>query len=169
VVTPVYRSFLGVAKDAVTTTLSAAVAAGATTVNVVGTGVAASTTIFIWDGPLSESRAVSAGGGTSALTVAALTNAHPANCYVTAQLTASVGPADYIPVTTLKPQDHYDLLEDKGYRGSMGDVYNGVQGTRYSDFDLGGDCFADTIGYLVGGLLGAVDFAGGSPNTHTLR
>lgn len=163
---PVYRSFLGVAKESTTTTLAASVAAGATSVTVVGTGVAASTTIFIWDGPNSESRAVTAGGGTSTLTVAALTYAHSANCYVTAQLTASVGPTNYIPVTTLQPADHYDMLEDKGLRGSMGEIYNVVQGVRWSEISLAGDCFPDTIGFLLGGVFGATDFTGGTPNQH---
>jgi hypothetical protein len=161
-----YRSFLGLAKDASATTLAAAVASGATTVTIVGTGVPASSTIFIWDGPLSESRAVTAGGGTSTLTVAALTNAHPAGVYITSQLTASVGPTDYIPVTSIEPEDMYAPLEDKGYRGSVGDVYNFIQGPAHSEFSLAGDVFADTIGYFIGGVLGATDFTGGTPNTH---
>lgn len=160
-----YASLLGVAKET-STTLSAAVAAGATTVPIVGTGVPASSTIFIWDGPLSESRAVSAGGGTSSLTVAALTNAHPANVYITSQLTASVGPTDYIPVTTIDPEDMYADLEDKGLRGSVVDVYGIVQGAAHSEVSLAGDVFADTIGYFLGSILGATDFTGGSPNTH---
>lgn len=161
-----YRSFLGVAKESSATTLAAAVAAGATTVTIVGTGVPASSTIFIWDGPLSESKAVSAGGGTSSLTVAALTSAHPAGVYITSQLTASLGPTDYIPLTTIEPEDTYLALDDKGYRGSVGDVYNLVQGPAHSEFSLGGDVFADTIGYAIGGILGATDFTGGTPNTH---
>lgn len=161
-----YRSFLGVAKDASATTLAAAVAASATTVTIVGTGVPASSTIFIWDGPLSESKAVSAGGGTSSLTVTALTYAHPAGVYITSQLTASLGPTDYIPVTTIEPEDMYTPLEDKGFRGSVGDVYNLVQGPAHSEFSVAGDVFADTIGYVVGGVLGATDFSSGTPNTH---
>ena len=161
-----YRSFLGVAKDSSATTLAAAVAAGATTITIVGTGVPASSTVFIWDGPLSESKAVSAGGGTSTLTVAALTNAHPAGVYITSQLTASLGPTDYIPVTTIDPEDMYVSLEDKGMRGSVGDVYNLTQGPAHSEFSLAGDVFADTIGYMIGGVLGATDFTGGTPNTH---
>lgn len=159
-------SLLGLAKDSLATTLSAAVAAGATSIPVVGTVVPASSTIFIWDGPSSESRAVTAGGGTSTLTVAALTYAHPANVYVTAQLTASVGPTDYIPVTNISPEDIYAPLEDKGMRGSLVDLYGIVQGPAHSEFSLAGDVFPDTIGYLLGGILGATDFTGASPNTH---
>jgi Phage tail tube protein len=162
-----YRSFLGVAKEtAGVTSLTAAVAAGATTLTVSNTSVPASSTVFIWDGPLSESKNVSAGGGTTTLTVAALTNAHPAGVYVTSQLTASLGPTDYIPLTTIEPEDMYIPLDDKGYRGSVADVYNLVQGPAHSEFSIGGDVFADTIGYAVGGILGATDFTGGTPNTH---
>ena len=164
---PTFRSFLGVAKDAIATSLSASVAAAATTITVVGTSVPASSTVFIWDGPSSESRAVTAGGGTSTLTVAALTYAHPANVYVTAQLTASLGPTDYIPVTSIDPEDTYADLEDKGWRGSIVDTYGIVQGPAHSEVSMAGDCFPDTIGYLVGSILGATDFTGGSPATHT--
>ena len=163
---PSFRSFVGIAKDSINTTLSAAVAVGATTLPVVGTGIAASSTVFIVDGPLSESRTVTAGGGTSSLTVSALTNAHAANTYVYAQLTASVGPANYIPVTSLEFQDKYTQLDDKGYRGSNVDSYNRVQGVVNSEISLGGDLFTDTVGYLLGGIFGASDFTSGTPNTH---
>lgn len=161
-----YRSFLGIAKETSVTNLTAAVAAGGTSLAVSNTSVPASSTVFLWDGPLSESKNVSAGGGTQTLTVAALTNAHPANTYITSQLTASLGPTDYIPVTTIEPEDMYTPLEDKGFRGSVGDIYNLVQGPAHSEFSLAGDVFADTIGYLIGGILGATDFTGGTPNTH---
>lgn len=163
---PTYRSFIGISKDTVTTTTSAAVAAGATTVPIVGTGVAAGSTIYIWDGPNSESRAVTAGGGTSSLTVAALTYAHPANVYVTAQTTGSTGPTDYVPVTSIDVEDIYSDLEDKGYRGSAVETYDIVQGPAHSEITVNGDAFADTIGYWIGGVLGATDFTGGTPNTH---
>jgi hypothetical protein len=165
---PSTMSVCAIAKDAIATTLAAAVAAAATTVTVVGTAVPASSTIFIWDGPNSESRAVTAGGGTSTLTVAALTYAHPANVYVTAQLTASIGPTDYIPVTSIEPEDIYAALEDKGMRGSLVETYGIIQGPAHSEVSLAGDVFADTIGYLIGGVLGAVDFTGGSPATFAL-
>lgn len=163
---PTYRSFIGLAKEASTTTLAAAVAAGATTVPIVGVGVPASSTIYIWDGPSSETRAVTAGGGTSSLTVAALTYAHPANVYITSQLTASVGPTDYIPVTSIDVEDIYEDLEDKGFRGSAVDTYGIVQGPAHSEITVAGDAFADTIGYWLAGVLGATDFTGGTPNTH---
>lgn len=163
---PSFRSFIGIAKDSVNTTLSAAVAVGATSIPVVGTSIAASTTIFFVDGPSSESRAVTAGGGTSTLTVAATTFAHPANTYVYAQLTASLGPTDYFPVTSLEFHDVYQQLSDKGYRGSAVDEYNRIQGPVNSEITLGGDLYTDTIGYMLGGIFGAVDFSAGTPNQH---
>lgn len=161
-----YRSQFGVARDAVNTTLSAAVLAGATSVPIVGTGVAASSTITIVDGPLTESRAVTAGGGTSTLTVTALTNAHSSGAYVTAQLTASLGPADWIPVTVLDVQDSIVQLKDKGLRGSAVEEYGNVQGIRKAMVTVGGDLYVDTFPYWVGSVTGAVDYTGGSPNTH---
>lgn len=163
---PTYRSFIGIAKESATTTLAAAVAAGATSITVSNTNIPASSTIFIWDGPNSESKAVSAGGGTTTLTVAALTFAHPANVYITSQLTASLGPTDYIPVTSIDVEDMYDDLEDKGFRGSAVDTYNIVQGPAHSEVTINGDAFADTVGYWLAGVLGATDFTAGTPNTH---
>ena len=164
--TPSYRAWLGFSKDTVNTTLSAAVAASAVTVPIVGTGVAANSTITIIDGPLTESRAVTAGGGTSSLTVAALTNAHSAGAYVTAQLTASLGAVDYLPCM-FTPTDTQAQLKDKGYRGSAAIEFGNVAGVRSFSGTITGDVFPDTFGYLVGGVTGAVDFAGGTPNVHT--
>lgn len=163
---PSYKSFIGVAKESVKTTLAASAAAGATTIVVAdATGITTSSTVLIWDGASSESRAVT-GVSTNTLTVAALTYSHPANVYVTGQLTASVGPTDYIPVTSIDPEDMYAPLEDKGWRGSAVESYCLVQGPAHSEVSLAGDVFADTIGYLLGGVLGATDFTGGTPNTH---
>ena len=163
---PSFRSFIGVAKDSVNTTLSAATAAGATSIPIVGTSVPASYTIFFVDGPNSESRAVTAGGGTSTLTVSATTYAHNANTYIYAQATASIGPTDYFPITALEFHDVYQQLDDKGYRGSAVEQYNRVQGAVNSEITLGGDLYTDTIGYLLGGVFGATDYTGGTPNTH---
>lgn len=163
---PTYRSFIGLSKDSVSTTTSAAVAVGATSLPIVGTGVAAGSTVYIWDGGSSEVRAVTAGGGTSTLTVAALTYAHPANTLITAAPTAA-GPTDYVPVTSIDVEDIYDDLEDKGFRGSAVETYGMVQGPAHSEITVNGDAFADTIGYWLAGVLGATDFSAGSPNTHT--
>lgn len=162
-----YRSTFGVQKDGSSTYLTAAVAAGATTIPVNGTSVPASSTIYFVDGPNTEQRAVTGGGGSSSLTVAALTNAHPAGTRISWQLTASLGPADYIPVTVLEHEDTIAQLQDKGLRGSAGEEWANVQGTRFAQLTIGGDVFPDLIGYFVGGVTGAADFTGGTPNVHT--
>lgn len=162
-----FRGTVGVAKDTASAFLTAAVAAGATSIPVSNTSIAASSTIYFIDGTNSESRAVTAGGGTQTLTVAATTNAHAANCIVFSQLTANLGPANYIPLTTIDFGDTYAMIDDTGIRGSNVDTYAETQAAGKGEFSLGGDVFADTFGYLLGSVFGAVDFAGGSPNAHT--
>lgn len=162
---PTYRTFIGVAKDSTNTFLAAATAVGATTITTTDT-VAASSTIFFVDGQFSESRAVTGGGGTTTLTVSATTYAHSANCYIYVQLTASIGPTDYIPVTSVDWQDVIAQLPDKGYRGSNVESYGSSDGIAHAELTIGGDVFADTIGYMLGGVTGATDFTGGTPNQH---
>ena len=161
------RGWVGFAKAGVPSLLTAAVAVGATSVPVSGTTIPASSTIYIVDGILSESRAVTAGGGSGTLTVAALTNAHPANTPVFWQLTASIGPAAWMPVTNIDPADMIDYIDDVGLRGSNVSAYNSVASTVHSELGVDGDVFPDAFGYVVGSVYGAVDFTAGSPNSHT--
>jgi hypothetical protein len=82
-----------------------------------------------------------------------------------------VAPTDFIPVAkdSLKPVDIVDPLYDTGLRGSNVVNYNYIQGRTRSTFDFGGAVFADTIGYGIAGLLGAVATTGASaPFTHTI-
>lgn len=165
-----FASFLttvGFAKQNATTYLTAAVAAAATSIPVNGTVVPASSTIFFIDGVNSESKAVSAGGGSSTLTTAATTFAHPANTPIVYQLTAGLGAVDWMPVTGVTLSDTIADLPDQGIRGSNVSTYNVAQGTMSGQFSINGDVFPDTIGYLLGGVFGAVDFSGGTPNVHT--
>jgi hypothetical protein len=161
------RTFVGVAKDATNTTLAAAAVVGATAVTVASaTGITNASTIVIVDGPNSETRAVTAVAG-NVLTVAALTYAHPANTYVYAQPTASLGPTDFIAITgTPTFEDVVTKLTDKGYRGSNVEAYASVDGVAHGELDFTGDFFPDTFGYLLGCMLGATDFTGGTPNQH---
>ena len=161
-----FRSFIGIAKDTIETYLTAAVTAGATSIPVAGTAVPASSTIFFVDGANSESRAVTAGGGSSTLTVTATTNAHAANTIVFAQLTASLGPVGYLPVTAIDFGDDYNMIDDKGVRGSNVEVYGTTQADAESTLSLGGDLIPDQFGYILGSIFGAVDFTGGTPNQH---
>jgi hypothetical protein len=83
----------------------------------------------------------------------------------------AVAPTDFIPVAkdSLKPADIYDALYDQGLRGSNVMNYNYIQGRGRSTFDFGGAVFADTIGYALAGIMGAVATTGASaPYTHTI-
>jgi Phage tail tube protein len=82
----------------------------------------------------------------------------------------AVQPTDFIPVTAskLKPVDLIGELYDQGIRGSLITNYNYIPGRKYSTFDFGGPAFADTFGYVLGGILGDVSTSGASaPYTHT--
>ena len=83
----------------------------------------------------------------------------------------AVAPTDFIPVMvdSLKPVDIIDPLYDTGLRGSMVTNYNYIPGRTRSTFDFGGHVFADTIGYPIAGIMGAVATSGASaPFTHTV-
>lgn len=162
-----FRGWVGFAKAGTPTYLTSSVNAGATSLPVNGTSVPASSTVYIVDGTLSETATVSAGGGSSTLTVGALTNAHAANTPIFWQLTASLGPANWMPATGLNFADHLANITDNGIRGSNVSTYNVKQGTAHSEISIDGDVFPDTFGYVVGSVYGAVDFSGGTPNTHT--
>ena len=128
---PSYRSTWGVAKDSANPTLTASCAAAATTLNVVAAGSITNLwTVTIVDGPLTEQVTCSSATSTT-LTVSATANAHSANCYITAQLTASLGPVDYVPVTVLDVEDHVVQLADKGLRGSAVEQYDSKSGPRW--------------------------------------
>lgn len=82
-----------------------------------------------------------------------------------------VAPTDFIPVlaSKLKPVDIIGDLYDEGLRGSLIKNYNYIPGRTNSTFDFGGPVFADTFGYVVGGLLGSVTTTGASaPYTHAI-
>ena len=82
-----------------------------------------------------------------------------------------VNATDFIPLAkdSLKPADIIAPLYDTGLRGSMAQNYNYIQGRRYTEIDLGGPVFADTIGYWLGGIMGSVTTTGASaPYTHSI-
>ena len=83
----------------------------------------------------------------------------------------AVAPTDFIPVlaSKLKPVDLIGELYDEGLRGSLVKNYNYIPGRTHTTFDFGGAVFADTFGYVLGGLLGDVTTTGASaPYTHTI-
>jgi hypothetical protein len=132
-----------------------------------GTVVPAASTIYFIDGANSESRAVTAGGGSSTLTVAATSFAHNANTPIYWQLTASLGPAFFTPVTNVSFQDHIAFIADTGVRGSNVSSYNQTPAAMYAEVSIDGDVFTDAFGFMLGSVYGAVDFSAGTPNTHT--
>lgn len=75
----------------------------------------------------------------------------------------------YIPIDKPTPKDSLTLLQDKGLRGSMVEVYNEISGPKHSTFDFGGDVFPDTIPWMLAGVLGDLSTTGASaPYTHAL-
>lgn len=83
----------------------------------------------------------------------------------------AVSPTDFIPVAkdALKTADIIDPLFDTGLRGSNVVNYNYIQGRKRSTVDFGGAVFADTVGYGLAGIMGAVATSGASaPYTHTI-
>lgn len=80
-----------------------------------------------------------------------------------------VAATDFIAYTSITPFDNITKLDDKGIRGSMTEEFGVIDGPRYSEFDLGGDVFADTIGYMYAGVLGDVVTSGATaPYQHDI-
>jgi hypothetical protein len=81
----------------------------------------------------------------------------------------AVAATDFIPFTTLNPFDNITYLDDKGIRGSMTEEFGVIQGKQYSEIDIAGDVFPDTVGYLYSGVLGDLATTGSvAPYTHTI-
>ena len=81
----------------------------------------------------------------------------------------AVSPTDYIPWRKFDPVDDIKPLMDLGVRGSMGTAFGYVQGPASSTVDMEGDVYPDTIGWLLGGILGDYAFTAGggsAPNQH---
>jgi hypothetical protein len=74
----------------------------------------------------------------------------------------------FLPVTQITPKDNLSLLDDKGYRGSLVEVYDQIAGVLNGTVDFDGDVFPDTIGFPLAGILGDLTTSGASaPFTHT--
>ncbi|MGH3381855.1 MAG: phage tail tube protein [Actinoallomurus sp.] len=59
----------------------------------------------------------------------------------------------WVPWKTLTPKDDVNIIEDNGVRGAPVDNYGQLPGPKGSELDLGGDVFADTIGWPLTSLL----------------
>ena len=179
---PTFRSWVGVAKDTLNGYSTTAVIATGTTLTlrnlpsaVTGTLTTsgASYTAVIVDGVNTESTVCTGNltGATDGSTIAvtALANAHPANVYVYFQLTASIGPTAYIPITDLDFADDYAQLADENLRGSNVKTFDVIQGMRKGAIAIGGNVFADSFGYILSPFFGAYDYTattGGNPTTY---
>jgi len=72
-----------------------------------------------------------------------------------------------IPVEKFEPEDKPVWLDDKALRGSMVESYGRQQGVIKTDFSISGPVFGDTLGWLLGNLLGDLTTTGASaPFTH---
>lgn len=84
----------------------------------------------------------------------------------------AVVPTDFIPVASskMKPMDNIgELLASDMAQGSLVKNYAYVQGRSNSTYDFGGPVYPDTIGYVLGGVLGSVATTGSSaPYTHIM-
>jgi len=102
----------------------------------------------------------------------ALQNTHRSYVGIAKETTKGtpVTPTAFIPVlaNSVKPEDKYGILLDKGLRGSAVETYNYIQGRGNSTFDFSGDAFADTIGWVIGGVMGTDTITGSSPYSHAL-
>jgi hypothetical protein len=77
-------------------------------------------------------------------------------------------PTAYIVVKEVKPKDKLTLLPDKGMRGSMVEVYDETTGAIWSELEISGDCYPDTIPWFLTAVLGDLGTTGASaPFTHT--
>lgn len=83
-----------------------------------------------------------------------------------------VAPTDFIAVESskLKPADVIgELTASDMAQGSLVKDYAYVQGRSNSTYDFGGPVYPDTVGYVLGGIMGSVTTTGASaPYTHTI-
>lgn len=72
-----------------------------------------------------------------------------------------------IPIEKFDPEDKPVWLDDHALRGSMVKSYGRQQGVIKTDFSMSGPVFGDTLGWLLGNILGDLTTTGASaPFTH---
>lgn len=72
----------------------------------------------------------------------------------------------FIPVKKFDFAPKQTKALDQGWRGSMGEWYGQQNTTRSGEVSLSGDVFCDSIGYLLGGILGDYATTGTGPFAH---
>lgn len=74
-------------------------------------------------------------------------------------------------VEEFKPADKPVWLDDKGWRGSMAEIYGRQEGVIKTEFSMKGACFLDTLPFLLSNIFGDISYTGGtttgSPTTTT--
>jgi hypothetical protein len=78
-----------------------------------------------------------------------------------------VVPLITMPVANFDPYDQPTWIDDTGLRGAMTGPFNRVQGPNHSEFDMGGDAYFDTFGYLLSNIFGDVTYTGTYTGTGT--
>lgn len=80
-----------------------------------------------------------------------------------------VSPTSFIPVRSPVFDPNLAMLEDKGLRGSMVDVYGMIPGIQSGAINFSGDVFMDTFPNLLRCMLGSTDtVTGAGPYTHVM-
>jgi hypothetical protein len=81
----------------------------------------------------------------------------------------AVAPTAFIPVQPPSGKDNITLLQDKGLRGALVDVYDDIAGPKSGTYEFDGDVIPDTFGWLAAAILGDIATTGASaPFTHTV-
>lgn len=71
-------------------------------------------------------------------------------------------PTATLVVEEFKPADKPVWLDDKGWRGSMTDLYGRQEGVVKTDFTAKGACFVDTLPWLLSNIMGDIAYTGGT-------
>lgn len=59
----------------------------------------------------------------------------------------------WVPFKTMTPKDDVNLIQDQGQRGAPVDTYGMYAGQKGAELDLGGDVYADSIGWPLVSVL----------------
>lgn len=74
----------------------------------------------------------------------------------------AVNATAYLPLKTIDPLDRVEYFPVDVLQGAMADIYGEIPGYKYTEFSVGGPVFADTFGWVAGGIMGEVVTATGS-------